>query len=285
MCKHTHPKIPVVTANTQVFLTQRELNEVYTGGVGSYTLIIMIVALLQLHQSRRPAGGKQRQQQRGGSSSKNKRRRGGGSDDGDAQPLDGNLGLLLVDFMRCVCGLRVVSYMDVACVREGVDVGGRGGMKRFPWGWCWRVAYCVAALEQVGAVAFVLMPSSHLVKPSLNLHLRCQGPLFSSWFLFPLCTATLSDPFLVDTPLTIHTHRLYGRVLNLNHVGIACKGQGCYFDRSTVPSFIHNNRRRGGAIIPNHVTLCVEDPIDSTNDTARGSYNMKTVRQVGCGKE
>jgi non-canonical poly(A) RNA polymerase PAPD5/7 len=74
-----------------VFLTQRELNEVYTGGVGSYTLIIMIVALLQLHQSRRPPAPQ-------GS----KRRRSGG-DGREAEPLEANLGLLLVDFMRWVC--------------------------------------------------------------------------------------------------------------------------------------------------------------------------------------
>ena len=73
-----------------MFLTQRELNEVYTGGVGSYTLIIMIVAFLQLHASRRAS----QQQQQG-----HKRRRGGGGSS-RAQPLDGNLGLLLLDFMR-----------------------------------------------------------------------------------------------------------------------------------------------------------------------------------------
>jgi non-canonical poly(A) RNA polymerase PAPD5/7 len=72
----------------QVFLTQREMNEVYTGGVGSYTLIIMIVAFLQLHQSRRPLP------QQG-----SKRRRGGGGGR-EAEPLEANLGLLLVDFMR-----------------------------------------------------------------------------------------------------------------------------------------------------------------------------------------
>jgi hypothetical protein len=75
---------------------------------------------------------------------------------------------------------------------------------------------------------------------------------------------------------------LYGRVLNLNCVGIACKGDGCYFDRSTKAGFMHSNMRRGGGMIPNHITLSVEDPIDPTNDTARGSFNMKVVRQVCC---
>ena len=41
----------------KLFLQQRELNEVYTGGIGSYALITMIIAYLQLHPSRRVAGG------------------------------------------------------------------------------------------------------------------------------------------------------------------------------------------------------------------------------------
>lgn len=44
---------------------------------------------------------------------------------------------------------------------------------------------------------------------------------------------------------------------------------------------MHSNRGKGGFVVPGRVTLAVEDPIDPTNDTARGSYNMKTVRQVG----
>jgi hypothetical protein len=79
------------------------------------------------------------------------------------------------------------------------------------------------------------------------------------------------------------TCRLYGRVLNLNRVGITCKGNGCYFDRCSKVGFMHSNRGKGGFVVPGRVTLAVEDPIDPTNDTARGSYNMKTVRQVGLG--
>ena len=37
----------------QVYLHQRELNEVYTGGIGSYALIIMVAAFLHNHPSRR----------------------------------------------------------------------------------------------------------------------------------------------------------------------------------------------------------------------------------------
>jgi non-canonical poly(A) RNA polymerase PAPD5/7 len=37
-----------------VFLSQRELNEVYLGGIGSYALLTMTLAFLQLHPSRQP---------------------------------------------------------------------------------------------------------------------------------------------------------------------------------------------------------------------------------------
>jgi non-canonical poly(A) RNA polymerase PAPD5/7 len=76
-----------------VFLTQRELNEVYAGGIGSYSLIIMVAAFLQMHSSRRPpaAGG-------GGGGGRKRGRSMGGAD--VAGSLEANLGLLLVDFMR-----------------------------------------------------------------------------------------------------------------------------------------------------------------------------------------
>ncbi|KAL2466826.1 Nucleotidyltransferase family protein [Abeliophyllum distichum] len=37
----------------KVFLQQRELNEVYTGGIGSYALLVMLIAMLQNQQDRR----------------------------------------------------------------------------------------------------------------------------------------------------------------------------------------------------------------------------------------
>lgn len=83
-------------SNMQVFLTQRELNEVWTGGLGSYTLIIMIATFLQLHASRQgePGSG------RGASGGSGSRKRARSAAEGAAGALDCNLGLLLVDFMR-----------------------------------------------------------------------------------------------------------------------------------------------------------------------------------------
>jgi non-canonical poly(A) RNA polymerase PAPD5/7 len=86
--------LPVPPA--QVFLTQRELNEVYAGGIGSYSLIIMVAAFLQMHSSRRPAAAA------GGGGGSGGRKRGRSVGGGDvAGSLEANLGLLLVDFMRC----------------------------------------------------------------------------------------------------------------------------------------------------------------------------------------
>ncbi|ONK79222.1 uncharacterized protein A4U43_C01F4170 [Asparagus officinalis] len=43
------PPLRPLTLILKVFLQQRELNEVYSGGVGSYTLLAMLIAFLQLH--------------------------------------------------------------------------------------------------------------------------------------------------------------------------------------------------------------------------------------------
>lgn len=111
----------------------------------------------------------------------------------------------------------------------------------------------------------------------------CNEPLsltMSPFDVFSYPAAAISP---LPTPHN-HSNRLYGRVLNLNRVGITSKGCGCYFDRSLKPGFEHSNRRKGGPgggyVIPGHITLCVEDPIDPSNDTAKGSFNMRLVRQV-----
>ncbi|KAI7979645.1 Terminal nucleotidyltransferase 4A [Camellia lanceoleosa] len=33
----------------KIFLQQRELNEVYTGGIGSYALLVMLIAMIQVN--------------------------------------------------------------------------------------------------------------------------------------------------------------------------------------------------------------------------------------------
>jgi non-canonical poly(A) RNA polymerase PAPD5/7 len=45
------PLRPLVTI-LKLYLLQRNMNEVFTGGLSSYALIISVVAFLELHQSR-----------------------------------------------------------------------------------------------------------------------------------------------------------------------------------------------------------------------------------------
>lgn len=71
------PMRPLVIV-LKVFLQQRELNEVYSGGIGSYALLVMVAAFLQTHRSRWQRGG-------------------GLGREGE---IEGSLGVLLVDFMR-----------------------------------------------------------------------------------------------------------------------------------------------------------------------------------------
>ncbi|KAL8528197.1 hypothetical protein ACS0TY_005852 [Phlomoides rotata] len=72
----------------KVFLQQRELNEVYTGGIGSYALLSMLIAMLRTQQDRQ------------------------------ASP-EHNLGVLLVDFFDMYgCKLNTVD-VGVSCSDEG----------------------------------------------------------------------------------------------------------------------------------------------------------------------
>eukprot|EP00898_Chlorokybus_atmophyticus_P008181 jgi/Chlat1/8364/Chrsp80S07796 len=74
----------------KLFLQQRELNEVYSGGIGSYALIIMLIAHLQLVSSRRKL-----------------------------QRLDGNLGMLLLEFFQ-LYGVSLNIYsVGVSCRKGG----------------------------------------------------------------------------------------------------------------------------------------------------------------------
>eukprot|EP00798_Chlamydomonas_sp_ICE-L_P001683 gene1683-33079_t len=93
----------------KLFLQQRELNEVYTGGIGSYALITMVAAFMQLHFSRRPKSGK------------------------TAQLLEPSLGVLLVDFFRFYG--RVINNQEVGI---SCDKGGHFYLKRDKGGQDWQ---------------------------------------------------------------------------------------------------------------------------------------------------
>eukprot|EP00192_Tetraselmis_astigmatica_P005246 CAMPEP_0117658106 /NCGR_PEP_ID=MMETSP0804-20121206/5687_1 /TAXON_ID=1074897 /ORGANISM="Tetraselmis astigmatica, Strain CCMP880" /LENGTH=528 /DNA_ID=CAMNT_0005464605 /DNA_START=120 /DNA_END=1707 /DNA_ORIENTATION=- len=92
------PMRPLVIV-LKVFLQQRELNEVYSGGIGSYALLVMVAAFLQTHPSRfqpelqRPRSG-----------------------NGE---IEGSLGVLLVDFMRLYGRTLNIDTTGVSCTNGG----------------------------------------------------------------------------------------------------------------------------------------------------------------------
>ena len=94
---------PIVMVVKQ-FLSQRELNEVYTGGLGSYALILMCISHLQHHQSRR-------------SVSETNRNAAGDARRGKAS-IAGNLGELLLDFFETF-GKRFNYFAVGMAVRDG----------------------------------------------------------------------------------------------------------------------------------------------------------------------
>ncbi|MEW5299188.1 MAG: hypothetical protein WDW36_002227 [Sanguina aurantia] len=94
----------------KLFLQQRELNEVYTGGVGSYALITMVTAFLQLHASRRPSSAPARRGKQGKAAQ---------TEAVVAEGIEGSLGVLLIDFFRFYS--RVLNLTDV-----GVSIASGG---------------------------------------------------------------------------------------------------------------------------------------------------------------
>lgn len=74
----------------KVFLQQRELNEVYSGGIGSYALLAMLIAHLQIHQKSQDMQGVQK-------------------------AMEHNLGILLVKFFEFYGRKLNTSDVGVSC--------------------------------------------------------------------------------------------------------------------------------------------------------------------------
>jgi non-canonical poly(A) RNA polymerase PAPD5/7 len=89
------PMRPLVMV-LKVFLQQRELNEVYSGGVGSYALLVMVASFLQTHPSRAAAPAARAPGR-----------------------LDDNLGALLLDFLRLYGRALANTHVGVSCRRGG----------------------------------------------------------------------------------------------------------------------------------------------------------------------
>ena len=67
----------------------------YTGGLGSYALLVMVAAFLQSHPSQRPLSARSRM----------------------AGALEGSLGVLLLDFFRLYGRALYAEHVGVSCRR------------------------------------------------------------------------------------------------------------------------------------------------------------------------
>ncbi|KAG0201551.1 hypothetical protein BGX28_005669 [Mortierella sp. GBA30] len=74
--------------------------------------------------------------------------------------------------------------------------------------------------------------------------------------------------------LLIEFFELYGKCFNYKQVGISLSDGGCYFDKNLYQP--NNNRGRANGGGP--MLMCI-DPNDPTNDTSRGSYQLRSIRK------
>ncbi|KAF9329289.1 hypothetical protein BG006_007600 [Podila minutissima] len=75
--------------------------------------------------------------------------------------------------------------------------------------------------------------------------------------------------------LLIEFFELYGNCFNYANVGLSVTDGGAYFDRIQNPV---GQAFKGGR--PGELLLCSVDPNDENNDTARGSYQLQTIRKA-----
>ena len=109
------PPMRPITLVLKIFLQQRHLNEVYTGGLGSYALLCMVAAFLQTYPGAQGQGqGASDAHGRG-----RKRRRGHEGDAAPPSPWRDCLGCLLVDFLLFYSRLLSVQDVGVRCADGG----------------------------------------------------------------------------------------------------------------------------------------------------------------------
>jgi non-canonical poly(A) RNA polymerase PAPD5/7 len=117
------PMRPLVTV-IKVFLQQRELNEVYSGGLGSYAVLVLVASFLQMHPSRLVNSGsgagddtitkKKRKKKRNKASVEEQQQ-----NEDIAPPFESNLGILLVDFFRLYGRALNHTSVGVSCRKGG----------------------------------------------------------------------------------------------------------------------------------------------------------------------
>jgi non-canonical poly(A) RNA polymerase PAPD5/7 len=116
------PMRPLVTV-IKVFLQQRELNEVYSGGLGSYAVLVMVASFLQMHPSRlveiRGNGGVDDTRRKKKGKKKKKSKKDNEEAQHEQRSLESNLGILLVDFFRLYGRALNHTFVGVGCRKGG----------------------------------------------------------------------------------------------------------------------------------------------------------------------
>lgn len=141
------PSMKPLVLVLKVFLHQRQLNEVYSGGLGSYALLVMVASFLQMHPTRGTGdddGHKYRDDDYYSADRRynRKRKRYDSSDDEEqytlsrkhgnnstaknnnkkkhSDTLESNLGILLLDFLRLYSRTLFHTFVGVSCRRGGM---------------------------------------------------------------------------------------------------------------------------------------------------------------------
>ncbi|KAG0320526.1 hypothetical protein BGZ99_004440 [Dissophora globulifera] len=83
--------------------------------------------------------------------------------------------------------------------------------------------------------------------------------------------------------LLIEFFELYGLCFNYSRVGIAVTDGGSYFEKRATPAQGRTYFGRGGGGGAPELLLSCIDPNDPANDTARGSYALRKIREVFVG--
>ncbi|KAG0332704.1 hypothetical protein BG004_001134 [Podila humilis] len=93
--------------------------------------------------------------------------------------------------------------------------------------------------------------------------------------MHPKVQAKAIDPMDNLGVLLVEFFELYGTCYNYDRVGLSVIRNGFYFDKVRKPVGEPNVHGRPGAML-----LCTVDPNDTTNDTAKGSYQLRRIREL-----
>ncbi|MCI4393013.1 hypothetical protein PGIGA_G00152620 [Pangasianodon gigas] len=258
--KKKFPVLPYLVLVLKQFLLQRELNEVFTGGIGSYSLFLMAVSFLQLHYRE------------------------------DVCSPNSNMGVLLIEFFELYgrhfnylkTGIRIKdggSYVAKDEVLKGMLDGYRPSMLYIedplqPGNDVGRSSYGAMQVKQAFDYAYVVL--SHAVSPIAKHYPNYK----SESILGRIIRVTRELHYREDVcspnsnmgVLLIEFFELYGRHFNYLKTGIRIKDGGSYVAKDEVLKGMLDGYRPS--------MLYIEDPLQPGNDVGRSSYGAMQVKQA-----